>query len=99
MYWVIWTFVVPAGNDVAFRAMYGRNGDWVRFFRQHHGYLGTELLQGELPGRYLAYDRWESEADYRACLERDPAGYAAIDAKGIALALNEQMVGRYHNVC
>ena len=47
--------------------MYGPDGDWASFFREGHGYVGTELLSDvEQPGRYLVVDRWESRDAYNA---------------------------------
>ena len=50
-----------------FERAYDADGDWAQFFKQGHGFIGTELLRDvESPGRYLVVDRWESTEAYNA---------------------------------
>ena len=50
-----------------FESVYGPEGDWAAFFKDAHGYIGTELLRDvESTGRYLVVDRWESAEAYNA---------------------------------
>lgn len=54
-------------DTAEFERVYGPEGEWAAFFRQGHGYVGTELLHDlEVPGRYLVVDRWESAEAYNS---------------------------------
>ena len=90
MHAVVWTYRIAPGAAVAFEALYGAEGDWARLFRRAPGYLGTELYRDAAdPARYLTIDRWRTRADYEAFLQSAYADYAALDARGDALTLEE----------
>jgi heme-degrading monooxygenase HmoA len=92
---VIWEYDVRPGMEDAFESLYGAGGEWAALFREHEGFIGTELLRGDRPCRYLSIDRWESASHYDAFLTNARQRYAGIDAKGDALTLDERRVGRY----
>ncbi len=95
MFVTVWEYEVRAGAESAFEALYGERGPWVALFRDHAGYLGTQLLHGERQGHYLTLDRWCSAQDYTAMqLARDPR-YAALDAQGDALTTSERHLGSF----
>ena len=91
---VLWTYTVRPGEERAFEALYGADGGWAALFGEHAGYVGTELLRGA-DGTYLTIDRWDSAAAYDAFLAVASARYAALDARGDALTLEERCLGRY----
>lgn len=95
MHVVIWEYETRPGSESAFEQLYGPAGAWVELFREHRGYLGTELLRDERPQRYVTVDRWESEVDYAAFLADAASRYAGIDALGDALTAEERLIGRY----
>lgn len=41
----MWEFAVANSQTSAFEAAYGKDGPWVRLFRQDAAYLGTSLLR------------------------------------------------------
>jgi hypothetical protein len=47
MYGIVREFRVKRDQEATFRRTYGPDGEWVRFFRQGSGYLGTDLLRDE----------------------------------------------------
>lgn len=98
MFAVLWQYQLRPGAHAAFEALYGPDGDWVALFREHAGYLGTELLRDEASGDYLTIDRWASQADYDAFLAAEKPRYAQIDARGDALTLSERRIGRYQGL-
>lgn len=95
MFAAIWEYTVRPEAADAFEALYGPGGEWVALFREHPGYRGTELLRSEIPDRYLTIDRWDSQAAYDAFLAAEKPRYAALDALGDALTLEERRIGRY----
>lgn len=99
MFVVIWEYEVRPGSEAAFESLYGAQGAWVRLFHEYHGYVDTDLLKDEQPGRYLSLDRWRSEADYAAFLQAASPRYAELDAEGDALTVNERRIGRYTASC
>jgi heme-degrading monooxygenase HmoA len=92
---VLWEYDVRPGMDAAFEQLYGIQGDWAALFREHHGFVSTELLHADLPHRYLSIDRWESESAYDAFLTNANARYAQIDARGDLLTIDERRIGRF----
>jgi len=95
MHVVAWEYRVRNGCEAEFEALYGPGGAWVALFRGHAGYVGTELLRGLEDGRYLSLDRWASEAAYAAFLAATGPAYAAIDARGDLLTLEERHLGAW----
>jgi heme-degrading monooxygenase HmoA len=96
MFAVIWEYEVRAGCEAAFVALYGADGDWVALFREHDGYLGTELLRdADDPARFATIDRWSSPEAYERFLTGAKSRYAQIDAIGDALTSAERRIGVY----
>lgn len=95
----IWEYELRPGAESAFEALYGADGGWTVLFRQHEGYLETELLKDAGTGRCLTIDRWRSQADYAAFLATAAPRYAELDAEGDALTMAERQVGRYDAAC
>jgi len=95
MYVVIWEYETHPGSEPVFERLYGPAGAWVELFREHRGYLGTELLRAERPQRYITVDRWESGIDDVAFLADAASRYADIDAMGKAFTAEERRIGRY----
>ena len=80
MHLIQWDFLPAEDQLPEFLATYGRDGDWVRLFRQGAGYLGTELqTMPGLPGWYRCLDRWQREEDYAAFRSTHAAEYRALD--------------------
>ena len=96
---VLWEYEVRAGAEAQFEALYGSDGDWVKLFRDHPGYVDTQLLRGEQPRHYLTIDRWGSAAEYDRFLAAEHARYARINALGDTLTLAERCLGRYETPC
>ncbi|HTD28151.1 MAG TPA: antibiotic biosynthesis monooxygenase family protein [Xanthomonadaceae bacterium] len=92
---VLWEYDARPGLDDAFEQLYGAQGEWAALFREHDGFVSTELLRADRPHRYLSIDRWESESAYQAFLAAASARYAQIDARGDALTTDERRIGRY----
>ena len=91
-----WEFTVRPGCAARFEALYGPEGAWVRLFRSAPGYLGTGLLRSHTrPDAFVTLDRWESEAAYRRFREARAAEFAAIDAEGAELTLDERLLGEF----
>jgi len=92
---IIREYEVQPGMQAAFERLHGAEGAWAALFREHAGYVGTELLRGDRTGVYLSIDRWQSEAQYDAFLAGAREQYERIDALGDALTLDERRIGRY----
>jgi heme-degrading monooxygenase HmoA len=82
-----------------FERAYGPEGDWAQFFRQGHGYIGTELLRDvEEPDRYLVVDRWESVDAYNAFLAEHGDEYMRRSDESRFHYLQELRFGTFENV-
>ena len=98
-YVVLWEFIVKAGEEARFEAVYGPNGDWARCFQQGSGYLGTELnhdLQGQR--RYITMDFWMSKEAYEQFKMQHAAEYEAIDLRCEDLTEQERELGKFERV-
>lgn len=95
----IWEYRVRPESVAAFELAYGPDGDWVRLFRKHAGYLGTELLRDAAdPTSYRTIDRWRSRADRDRCRQKAAAEFDAIDRACAALTVEERHLGDFEAV-
>ncbi len=92
----LWRYRVTPGLEAAFERAYGHDGDWARLFRLGRGYLGTELLHATPPGiGYATIDRWRSEADWRAFLEKHGPAYHELDRRLAPLTTEDVEIGNF----
>jgi heme-degrading monooxygenase HmoA len=91
---VVFLYDVDPARAAEFEAMYGRAGEWARFFGGGEGYLGTDLWRGEA-GRYLVVDRWTSDAAYSAFLAAHEDEYRARSRATEGLYRRETVLGRF----
>ena len=95
-YAYVWEYLVRPDAVDDFESAYGPDGDWVRLFRRHEGYVRTELLRDlDDPTRYLTVDSWTSRAAYEAFRESAAADFAALDARCERLTLRETPLSRF----
>lgn len=93
---ILWTYAVRAERTGEFERLYGPEGGWARLMAGHAGYRGTELLRDRAdPRRYVTIDRWDSVGDYERFRERTGAEFAALDAQGEALTVEETRIGAF----
>ena len=94
MHAVVWAYRIAPGREAEFERLYGMDGEWARLFRRSEDYLGTDLFRdtGEA-ARYMTVDRWTSQQAYDAFLRRMRDDYAALDARGEALTVEETRLG------
>jgi len=95
----VWEYRVRPESIAAFEAAYGDEGPWARLFRDHAGYLGTELLHDAAePNRWFTLDRWHSRADRDRCREAAATEFMAIDRACEALTVEERHIGDFESV-
>jgi heme-degrading monooxygenase HmoA len=75
-----------------FKAVYGPNGEWARFFSRGDGYEGAELWRRA--DRYLVIDRWRSEAAYEDFLRANADEHRRRTQETTRLYVSEQALGR-----
>ena len=93
---IIWEFVAKVGQQTAFEAAYGPNGDWVQFFRGGSGYVRTDVLKDTADARrYITIDYWQSEHAYDAFRALHEQEYKAIDVRCEALTESEELIGKF----
>jgi heme-degrading monooxygenase HmoA len=82
-----------------FESRYGGNGEWVRLFRRHPGYILTELLRDATNrNRYWTLDRWRSRADHEEFRTRFAKEFAEIDRACESLTRQETHLGDLEEV-
>ncbi len=96
---VVWEFRVRPGQENAFEAVYGDDGEWVKLFRQSTDYLRTEFIRDtQNMRRYLTVDVWKSQAAYEAFRNKSGGAYARIDLQCEGLTEMEREMGRFESV-
>jgi len=93
---IIWKYRVKPGSEEAFERAYGPGGDWVRFFQNSSGYLGTELCAPDAGSdEYATIDRWVSRGAFESFRRENHAEYERIDVMCKALTTEESKVGEF----
>ena len=88
----VWRFVVKPEHTEAFVRFNGPDGDWGRLFARAEGYLGTTLeADPTAPRVFRTRDRWRSQADFAAFLERFAADYRTLDEASSGWTLEETL--------
>lgn len=92
----VWEFQVAPEHVGTFERAYGPEGDWAVLFRNHEGYVRTDLLRDHArPGRYLTVDYWQSQAacdDFRRRYARE---FRKLDARCGQWTLAETHLGDF----
>ena len=93
----VFAYEVASGDDGAFEAVYGPDGEWARYFRGADGYRGTELLRATGSGglSYIVIDRWDSAAAYERFLAEHEAEYGRRNRAAGRLYRRETVLGRF----
>jgi gamma-glutamylcyclotransferase (GGCT)/AIG2-like uncharacterized protein YtfP/heme-degrading monooxygenase HmoA len=95
-YVYVWEYEVRPEHVDEFLRAYGVDGDWVRLFRGHTGYAGTELLRDRAdPLRFTTVDRWESARAWEAFRAAASAAFEELDARCEAYTASERELGRF----
>ena len=95
-YTYIWKYLVPPHTARAFEKAYGPKGAWVKLFKNHDGYLRTELhkdVGGS--GQYVTIDYWESQDAYHAFREKSPKAYKKLEDKYAGLTNQQVYIGAF----
>lgn len=95
----IWRFRAAPGQEERFERVYGSDGAWAKLFALAAGYLGTELRRTDRDrAGYLAIDRWESRAAWRAFRRDHAAAYDALDRECEHLIVSEELISERNEV-
>ena len=93
---IIWRYRVKPGCEEKFEAGYGPVGDWARLFRQHPGYIRTDLMRDSKAEReYITVDVWRSADDFDNFKELYLSEYEQIDRMMADLTESETLQGYY----
>ena len=93
---IIWRYQVKPGCEEKFEAAYGPVGDWARLFRQHPGYIRTDLMRDSaVVGQYITVDVWQSADDFNTFKELYLSEYEQLDRLMAKLTDSEKPQGYY----
>lgn len=95
MYILLWQFRPKPGLEKEFESAYGHEGDWVQFFRQGDGYVGTKLLKETSSAFYITIDEWSSKEAYETFRTKHEARYRELDRQFEALTASETHLGSF----
>jgi len=96
MYTIVWRYRVRAEQAGEFERVYGAQGDWVQFFTQGEGYVGTQLYRGVGQAHsFLTVDEWRSKADYDAFRAAHEREYGEIDRRCEEYTEDEACLGAH----
>jgi len=96
MYSYIWEFDVHPYHKKDFESSYGPNGEWVRLFQRHPGYVSSVLLRDKCdPFKFQTLDIWRSEKDFQSFRKQYKSEYESLDRKCEAFTVSEQPMGEF----
>jgi heme-degrading monooxygenase HmoA len=91
---IVWEFVVRAGHEREFEAVYGPTGAWATLFSKSPEHVGVELLRDTTTaGRYLTIDRWRSADAFGRFRKAHLDEYEALDSLCAGLTEVERKIG------
>ena len=95
-YTYIWEYVVDPARVDDFLAAYGPNGQWVALFREHEGYVRTELHRDkENTHRFITIDYWESRSAWQSFRDIASDDFERLDARCDEYTVSEQIIGEF----
>ncbi|GAB4541311.1 MAG: hypothetical protein Kow0063_32040 [Anaerolineae bacterium] len=78
---IVWEFIVREEARGQFELAYGPGGAWSNLLARCPGFRGITLLRdAKNPGRYLAIDFWDTEAQREQALAERETEYSNLDA-------------------
>ncbi len=92
----IWNYEVKAEAIARFREAYEADGDWVQLFRQHPGYIRTELLRDiHEPSKFITIDYWKSRTDRDDFRRKFSKEFEDLDKICEGYTVNETLIGDF----
>jgi len=96
MHCYVWEFHVRPEHIRAFEAGYGAEGEWGALFRNHPGWVRTELVRDAgLPTRFLTIDYWKSREALESFRKEFQMELEALDVKFETLTSSETFLGAF----
>lgn len=90
---IIWQFKVLPSCQSDFEKSYGPDGEWVKLFRNHSGYLFSKLYQDiKEKNLYLTFDYWRSAQSYLEFKKQFQQPYQELDANYEQLTIGESLI-------
>lgn len=98
-YAYIWQYFVRPERCAEFETHYGPEGSWVKLFRQHGGYIRTELHRDMVEAnRYLTIDYWQSKEAFADFRKEFASQFEELDRKCELLTAKETCIGEFKPV-
>ena len=95
-YSYIWEYTIDPTREAEFLTAYGPDGDWVELFREHAGYIKTELHRDRAnPNRFITIDYWESRESWEAFRTAAGAAFEALDKRCEEYTTEEHEIGTF----
>jgi len=99
MYIIIWEFHVIPEKEKEFVKLYGRNGQWVKFFETDDDYFESDLIKDvHKEGRYVTVDYWIDKKAYEHFRTQHNEEYQELDLKGASFTLKEKQIGEFESL-
>ncbi|MBI9065956.1 MAG: hypothetical protein JEZ09_01610 [Salinivirgaceae bacterium] len=91
---IIWEYKVKPDQASNFEDIYGKNGEWVTFFKKSKAYKKTELVIKDLENNmYMTIDTWKSLDLYEQFFKQNLKEFKRLNNKFKNLLLEENQVG------
>lgn len=95
-YITVWQYWIKEVNRKEFEHVYGAEGAWVKLFQRAPGFIKTVLLQDcEDPSHYVTFDRWSSEQQYYAFMDKYAEDYRNLDERCSNVTTREDHIGSF----
>jgi len=94
----VWEYIVRIEFLEEFKAAYGKEGEWVKFFESAPGYIGTELHQDiNNSRRFITVDYWKSKQDRDEFKKANSGAFEAIDQRCEKFTESEKHLGDFNS--
>ena len=95
-YVYIWEYIIDPSYEREFLAAYEPNGLWVELFRQHEGFIRTELHRDLAnPARFVTVDYWVSRVAWKTFREGSDAMFRELDERCEEYTISETEIGAF----
>ena len=91
---IIWEYKVKPEKRAEFEKAYGREGQWVQFFKKSKAYKKTELVVKDLENlHYMTIDTWKSLEKYEDFFKNNLKEFSKLNKQFEKFIIEENEIG------
>lgn len=94
MYCLVSKYTVST-NKPDFEELFGRNGEWFKFYESCDDFLGSELLKQDGSDDYLIIDKWMDKSEHKSYIESNSLMFDQLTAKSKEFSDHSEVIGEF----